>query len=205
MRIEFLDALKAHEASFGVELSASALEGLADFYELIQQHNPLLHLVAPCTPKDFAVRHVLESLTLLEVLPRNARFADVGTGAGLPSIPCLILRDDLIGFLIESKAKKIGFLKEVVAECGFCERASLIHRQFSESPRPDVSYVTCRALDRFAQNLPRLMKWSGDGTLLLFGGPSLQEQLITLGVKFTQKLMPMSEQRYLFVATHNEK
>lgn len=198
-RARLVAALREHQAAFGVKLSDDQAARLADYYDLVQDHNPTLHLVAPCSPEEFAVRHVLESLTLLEFLPAHSRFADVGAGAGLPSVPCLIVRRDLRTFLIESKAKKIGFLQSILTKFGLIERATLIHSQFAETPRPDVSHVTCRALDRFAQNLPRLLKWSGGRTLLFFGGPSLREQFIGLGVGITEKLLPMSQRRYLFV------
>lgn len=200
MRGEFISAIRSNQVAFGLELPDERLERLADYYELVQQHNPILHLVAPCSADEFAVRHVLESLTLLEFLPEKARFADVGAGAGLPSIPCLIALDDLRAALIESKEKKVGFLQKVLANCQLLERADIINRQFAEIQKPDVSYVTCRALDRFTQNLPRLLKWSGDCTLLFFGGPSLREALTKNGVRFVEKLMPMSEQRFLFIS-----
>lgn len=197
----FVTALREHRDGFGLDVSDQQVSRVADYYDLVRVHNPILHLVGPATPAEFAIRHVLESLTLLEFLPVNARFADVGTGAGLPSVPCLIVRPDLKGFLIESKAKKVSFLREVAEKCELAERVTLIDRQFAETPRPVVGFVTCRALDRFAQNLPRLVKWSGDATLLFFGGPSLRDQLSDLGVKFIERLMPMSEQRYLFIST----
>jgi 16S rRNA (guanine527-N7)-methyltransferase len=105
------------------------------------------------------VRHILESLTLLEFLPRNAKFADVGTGAGLPSIPCLIAREDLRGVLIESKLKKAVFLEEVLSKCALQKRTTIINRQFEEISKPFVSFVTCRALDKFTQKLPKLLRW----------------------------------------------
>ena len=166
MREEFISAIRTNQKAFDLELSDKKIGALADYFELIQQDNPILHLVAPCSPEEFAVRHVLESLTLLEFLPRYSRFADVGTGAGLPSIPCLIVRDDLRAVLIESKEKKVGFLQKVLGDSQLEERGKIIHRQFAEAKRPDVSYVTCRALDRFVQNLPRLLRWAGDFTLL---------------------------------------
>src|SRR5436190_12664325 len=114
MRSEFIAALTANQGAFGIELPQPALERLADHYDLVQEHNPLLHLVAPCSAEEFAVRHILESLSLLEHLPQKAKFADVGAGAGLPSIPCLLVRDDLRGVLIESKEKKAKFLGQAV-------------------------------------------------------------------------------------------
>jgi len=199
VRDEFTSAIRSNQAAFALDLSADVIERLADYYGQIQQHNPLLHLVGPCSPAEFATRHILESLTLLEFLPVDARFADVGAGAGLPSIPCLIARKDLSAVLIESKEKKAGFLRTVLAECQLEERASIINRQFSEIKRPDVSYVTCRALDRFAQKLPQLLKWSGDCNLLLFGGPVLRNALQQYGRSSKEKLMPLSERRFLFI------
>jgi len=200
VRSEFIEALRANEPSFGLDLEEAVIGRLTDHFELVMEHNPLLHLVGPASAREFAVRHVLESLTMLEFLPEGARFADVGTGAGFPAIPCLIARDDLIGLLIESKEKKAEFLKVAVDRLGIGDRTVVINRQYSETPHPDVSYVSCRALDRFTQHIPKLLKWTGNGTLLFFGGPALREEMQRLGLSVEEKLMPLSEQRYLFVA-----
>jgi 16S rRNA (guanine527-N7)-methyltransferase len=196
----FINALKINQQSFNVSLSTEKIKELAVYYELVQEHNQFLHLVAPCSPEEFVVRHILESLTLLEFLPKNAKFADVCAGAGLPSIPCLILREDLHGILIESKLKKADFLQEVLAICKLNSRAEILNRQFEELERGDVCYVLCRALDKFTQKLSKLLKWSGNCTLLFFGGNALREELKKYGVKFEEKLMPLSEQRFLFVS-----
>ena len=200
MREELINSIKSNQAAFKLELSDETVARLADYYEIVQAHNPLLHLVGPCSPAEFATRHILESLTLLEFLPLNARFADVGAGAGLPSIPCLIVREDLSAVLIESKEKKATFLRTAAAELGLNSRTKVINKQFSEVTRPHVSHVTCRALDKFAQKLPQLLKWSGDRELLFFGGPSLREEMTKHGLRTRERLMPLSDQRFLFVS-----
>lgn len=197
---QFIGAFEANQEIFGVSLSTGKIFNLVRYYELVERHNALLHLVAPAPPETFAVRHVLESLALLEFLPKNATFADVGTGAGLPAIPCLIARPDLRGVLIESKLKKAKFLEEVLAECKLKNRAEIFNRQFEELPKPDVSYVCCRALNKFTLKLPKLLKWSAGCTLLFYGGNALRDELKKHGVKFREKLMPLSEQRFLFVS-----
>lgn len=197
-REQFIAAVHSHQAAFGLDLADAVVERFADHFELVMEHNPLLHLTGPCAPEEFAVRHVLESLTMLEFLPAGARFADIGSGAGFPAIPCLIVREDLRAVLIESKAKKAGFLQTAIAAFELGECASVVNKQFSETPRPNVSHVACRALDRFAQHLPRLVKWSGDRTLLIFAGPTLRNEMKRLGLKIEERLMPLSEQRYLF-------
>lgn len=199
MRNDFIETVKKHQNAFDLNLSKEKILALAGYYELVQKYNPILHLVAPCSPEEFVTRHVLESLTLLEFLPENAKFADVGAGAGLPAIPCLVSREDLRGVLIESKLKKAKFLEEVLAKLNLESRAEIFNRQFEEIQKPDVSYVSCRALDKFTQKLALLLKWSGESNLLFFGGNALRGELQKNNVEFKQKLMPMSEQRFLFI------
>jgi 16S rRNA (guanine(527)-N(7))-methyltransferase RsmG len=200
MSNEFTEAVKNHQTTFGLDLSDEKISRLNDYYELIQQHNELLHLVAPCSATEFATRHILESLTMLEFLPRKAKFADLGTGAGLPAIPCLIVRDDLRAILIESKAKKTDFLQTVLAKCKLERRAKIINKQFEEAVNIDCQYVSCRAIDKFSEKLPRILKWSQNRILLFFGGRNLREALRKNRVRFKEKLMPLSEQRFLFVS-----
>jgi 16S rRNA (guanine527-N7)-methyltransferase len=198
MRDEFAEAVESNQSAYNVRLSLEIIDKLAGYYELIQEHNPLLHLVAPCSPEEFATRHILESLTLLEYLPQNARFADVGAGAGLPSIPCLIARDDLSAVLIESKEKKAKYLEIAVEKLGLSHRVKIENRQFEEVKPEGFSYVTCRALDKFTEKLPKLLKWSGKRKLLLFAGDGLRPEIEKAGRAYKERLMPLSEKRYLF-------
>jgi 16S rRNA (guanine527-N7)-methyltransferase len=200
MRIEFIESIKRRQNAFDLDLPEEKINVLADYYEAVIKHNALLHLVAPSSAEEFAVRHILESLTLLTLLPENAKFADVGAGAGLPSIPCLIAREDLSAVLIESKPKKVNFLEEAAVILNISNRVRIINKQFEEAEKNVFSFVTCRALDKFTDKLPKILKWSGNATLLFFGGNNLAEALKKNKVKFRQILMPMSEQRFLFVS-----
>lgn len=204
MREEFINAIKSSQNAFRVELSDETIARLADYYELVQEHNPILHLVGPCSPEEFATRHILESLTLLKHLPNDASFADIGAGAGLPSIPCLIAREDLRAVLIESKEKKSAFLVTAIQALKIEERAGIVTRQFSEIKKPDeVQFVTCRALDKFTEKVRQLLKWSGKSTLLFFAGPTLAYEMRKAGVKFKEERMPGSERRFLFIGKHS--
>lgn len=197
---QFIRAFEINQEAFGISLSTEKIFHLVKYYELVQRHNDTLHLVAPANAETFVVRHILESIYAEKFLPKNARFADIGTGAGLPAVPLLIARKDARGFLIESKLKKANFLHEALAECKLKDRAEILNNQFEELPKPDVSFVLCRALDKFTQKLPKILKWSGDCDFLFFGGNALRGELEKTGAKFEEKLLPLSEQRFLFVS-----
>jgi len=199
MRDDLASAIEKHRSAFAISLNNAQIGRLADYYEFVQEHNPLLHLVAPCSAEEFATRHILESLTLIEFLPQSTRFADVGAGAGLPSIPCLLVREDLSADLIESKIKKSAFLEAAIEKLELTVRASVRNRQFEETRPGEASVITCRALDKFSEKLPRLIKWSKGRPLLLFAGPDLRAEIEKFRTIDREQLMPLSERRYLFV------
>ena len=198
---QFKRALVLNSAEFGVVLQSEQIERLIAYYELLLKWNPKLHLVAPCSPEEFAVRHILESLTLLKHLPTNARVADVGTGAGLPIIPCLMVRDDLQGFLIESSQRKAAFLKEASRPIKPPDRAQSIVARFEDLSPPNVAFITCRAVDKFSELLPELVDWAPKNAVyLLFAGESLLEKIRQIFQVSSVELIPQSEKRFLVTA-----
>jgi 16S rRNA (guanine527-N7)-methyltransferase len=194
----FEEALKANQSVFEIDVAPEALARLSAYYDLLTRWNARLHLVAPCSPEEFATRHVLESLMLLKHLPAGAKIADIGSGAGLPIIPCLIARPDLHATLIESSQKKSVFLREALKHLDL--DSTVIPRPFEDLQPPDVSFVSCRALDQFIEKLPAIIDWAPPGSsLLLFGGETLREQLNKSKTRHQEFRIPLSERRFLFV------
>ncbi|HXD30075.1 MAG TPA: 16S rRNA (guanine(527)-N(7))-methyltransferase RsmG [Pyrinomonadaceae bacterium] len=197
---QFREALTAHAEDYHVALTEAAISQLSNYYALLITWNPRLHLVAPCSPAEFATRHVLESLMLLPHLANNDFVADIGTGGGLPIIPNLILRSDLRGLLIESSHKKSVFLREVLRTIGASERTQIISERFQDVPAQNVNAVTCRALDQFLQIFDRLLEWApANSKLLLFGGEGLKSQIEKACLEYSAVKLPHAERRFLFV------
>jgi len=198
MNREFSNAVIKNQPSFGLSLNERQISSLSNYYDLVMKDNDLLHLVGPSSVEEFVIRHILESLYALYSMPENADFADIGSGAGLPGIPCLIVRDGLTGLLVDSKLKKAKFLKETILKLGLEKRAKVFDKQFEETKTTANSYVMCRALDKFTKKLPRLLRWSKKSKLLLFSGHKMREELDKQEINFNEKLIPMSERRFLF-------
>lgn len=201
---EFIAALKAHAAGYRVQLSAQVVARLCDYYELVSAWNTPLHLVAPCSPAEFATRHVLESLLAIAYIPEGAHVIDVGSGAGLPIIPCLIARRGLHATLFESSTKKAIFLREALQRTHTRNATTVIAERFERSAAPRADFVTCRALNRFTEIFPKLVAWSPHGsTLLLFGGHTLQDQIKKAALAYEAVHIPESERRFLFIVTRS--
>jgi 16S rRNA (guanine527-N7)-methyltransferase len=204
--LEFTNALEQHAARFGIELNAHDVLRLGDYYRHLVAWNARLHLVAPCSPTEFATRHVLESLLAISHLPDSARVADVGSGAGLPIIPCLIVRPDLDATLVEASPKKAIFLREALRLADAHERSQVIAERFEKTVAPNVDFITCRALDRFEEMFERLVAWSTpQSRLLLYGGHNIREQIERNALAYTSVHIPESEQRSLFIVEHRRK
>ena len=205
-RDEFDKALAAHSAAYGAALGEGERARLGEYFEMVSAWNVRLHLVAPCPPAEFATRHVLESLLALPFIRQGAAVVDVGSGAGLPAIPCLVARADIRAVLVESSRKKAVFLREALARLGRAESARVVAERFENVEPPAADCLTCRALERFAAVLPHLLAWAARvPTLLLFGGEGIRERLEVAGLSFEAVHVPESERRFLFVVRRNKR
>lgn len=201
---EFTRALREQMPHFGWQLNAKAITRLREYYELVLAWNARLHLVAPCSPEEFAQRHVLESLIAAKLMSEESYFIDVGSGAGLPAIPCLIVRPDLRATLVESSQKKSIFLREALRWVGAHERAKVIAERFEKIAAPRADYVTCRAIEHFTEIFRQLLDWSpNESTLLFFGSENLQTEIEKSALKYRAFHLPETERRFLFVILRN--
>ncbi|MEW6031896.1 MAG: 16S rRNA (guanine(527)-N(7))-methyltransferase RsmG [Bacillota bacterium] len=109
----------------GLPLDARQLLLLERFRRLVLEENRVQNLTSITGPYDFAVRHVLDSLTCLVtgLLEGEARLADLGSGAGFPGVPLKIARPALDVTLVDSSRKRAAFLSTLVSALGLdrCE------------------------------------------------------------------------------------
>lgn len=117
---EWVDRLRAGAAQCGVELDAEAVGRFETYTALLLEWNGRMNLTAITEPEEIAVKHYVDSLSLLRPakLPKNARVADVGSGAGFPGVPLAIARPDLRVVCLDSLNKRILFLQELCRRLG---------------------------------------------------------------------------------------
>lgn len=116
------DQLQEGLAALGLELSAATQSMLLAYVALLKKWNATYNLTAIRDEKDMVTQHLLDSLSLLPALEKSAlagrRWADVGSGAGLPGIPLAIARPDFDMTLVEAVEKKSAFQRQAKIELG---------------------------------------------------------------------------------------
>ena len=103
-------------------------------YALLTEYNERFNLTAITQREEVFHKHFLDSLAGEGLFPEHASAAEVGSGAGFPSLPLKLVRDDLSLTLIESTGKKCEFLKTVVRELGL-RQVNVIHARAEELSR----------------------------------------------------------------------
>lgn len=102
-----------------VLLRGEKAEKLALFKALLLEYNQKYNLTSITEEKDIFYKHFLDSAAGVFLFPQGAKVAEVGSGAGFPSVVLKILREDLSFTLFESVGKKCDFLRVVVDNLGF--------------------------------------------------------------------------------------
>lgn len=94
----------------------------SEFYEILSECNAKFNLTAVTEERDVFYKHFLDSVAGESLIPQGTLVAEVGSGAGFPSIPLMLLRNDLHFVLFESTGKKCEFLKTAVWRLGLGAR-----------------------------------------------------------------------------------
>lgn len=118
--------------NFKIELSDEQLNQLESYYKLLVSWNERMNLTAITEPKDVAIKHFADSLSVLSFVdvPNGASVIDVGTGAGFPGLVLKIARPDIKLTLLDSLKKRLTFLEDVLNNLGL--DAQLIHSRAEE-------------------------------------------------------------------------
>ncbi len=173
--------------SVAMDVGTAARTVFGDRYLTAERYAQLLAesgvergLIGPREAGRLWERHLLNSAVLSELVPPGCRVLDVGSGAGLPGIPLAFARPDLQVVLLEPMARRVAWLREVVAEL---DLPVSVHRGRAEDPRVreelgDNGVVTARAV----APLRRLARWclplvAPGGRLLAIKGASAEQEV----------------------------
>ena len=146
--MEFKELVK----NLDLSLSDTMLLKYENYYNKLVEVNKYMNLTAIVEHDEVYIKHFYDSLSLNLAVKdfKNIKLCDVGAGAGFPSVPLAIARNDINVTIIDSLNKRINFLNELVKEISI-NNVKAIHSRaedFAELNRESFDVVTARAVAR---------------------------------------------------------
>jgi 16S rRNA (guanine527-N7)-methyltransferase len=187
------DLLLSGAGELGITLAGAQVAQLDAFAEELKRWNKKINLTAITDDEGIAIKHLVDSLSLLKVVHGPGRLLDIGSGGGFPCIPVKIVQPGLDIVSVDAVVKKISFQKQAVRLLkleGFDAihvRAETLAQDFAES----FDWVVSRAfsdIPTFVEMaLPVLKR---EGRIVAMKGKNAAEEIVAaekaladLGVK----------------------
>lgn len=148
---EVSDVLKKYASDCNLKFDDVSLEKFELYSNFLLEWNKKINLTAITEPRKIAIKHFLDSLSMLKYvdLPKEARVIDVGTGAGFPGVPLKILKPDIELTLVDSLNKRVVFLNSLLEKLEL--KSEVIHNRAESLAalpeyRESFDIVTSRAV-----------------------------------------------------------
>lgn len=136
---------------FNIEIDDNAFARLDTFAQMLIETNKSFNLTAIKEPDDVTIKHFADCLAIFKYveIPENAKIIDVGTGAGFPGLVLKLARPDIEMTFLDSTKKKLGFIENVLNECGV--KGETLHMRAEEAAqlskyREQFDFATARAV-----------------------------------------------------------
>ncbi len=159
----------------------------------LKKWNRVYSLTALKTNEDIIIKHFLDSILYLKIIPPKAfKVADAGTGAGFPGIPIKIIKPELDMTLIESSRKKSVFLRHIIRILKLNgisvlnNRIESLGKCYEKTYDVIVSRATFKIRDFLKKACPYIKE---DGWLVLSKGPKVSEETNFLDEVHRQSVM----------------
>jgi len=173
----FRDAFLGRLARTSARVDDEQLQQLARYYSLLRRWNRAINLTA--LPVDGYDDRALDRLLIEPVVAAAAvssdriHWSDLGSGGGSPAIPLKIMRPAATLTMVESRSRKVAFLREVARELTLQQVIARDERIEALGERDEVAgsmdLVTVRAVRPEVQLFDvchRLLR--AEGRLLMF-------------------------------------
>ena len=134
----------------GALLNLEKSEKFLALTERLLTENEKYNLTAITEPSKIILNHYADCATLANLLPKGAKIIDVGCGAGFPTLPLAIVREDVEIFAIDSTAKRINYVETTAELLGLSNVKCAVMRAEDGAKLPELresfDFATARAV-----------------------------------------------------------
>lgn len=136
-------------AAAKISITAEMADKLVRLCDFMVEYNENVNLTSITEFEEVVDKHFVDSVLpfFMVEIPEGSSFIDVGTGAGFPALPLLIVRPDLKGTLCDSLNKRCFYLEKACELVGI--HAEIIHARSEElgrKRRECFDFSTARAV-----------------------------------------------------------
>jgi 16S rRNA (guanine527-N7)-methyltransferase len=150
----------------------------AEHLRLIEEANRQFNLTRIVSPREAAVKHVLDSVMPWTLFRGARRVLDAGTGAGFPGIPLALVLPGVRFTLSESIQKKARFVEQAFQALGLGNitvSSKRAEELLSEKP---VDTITLRAVAPLIRAIPLFARAiQGGARVLAYKGPDIDKEM----------------------------
>ncbi len=175
-------------ARLGFSLSAQQQQRLWRHLRLLVKCNRALNLTALHNLDDMVTRHLLDSLTIARFV-RGESVLDIGSGGGFPGLPLAIVQPHLQVTLLDSRGKRVEFLRYACAALKLDNVRVVAERVENYRSAQKFDTLTTRAFASVADTLAlsAALHHPG-GRLLAMKGRLPKAEIARLGVALRARL-----------------
>ena len=198
---QLIEHIASGVRSLGQELAEESIEKFARLLCDLERWNARINLTAIREPREMISGHLLDSLAIRPLI-HGKSLIDIGTGAGFPGLPIAITEPGLTVELLDSNARKIGFVQHVIGELDISNATAVRSRAENYAPGKRFDTVIARAL----ASIPRLIELGGHlvaekGVMLALKGrypvDELEEMPDAWDYEVTEVTVPELEARHV--------
>ncbi len=147
MKEFFLEGLE----KLGVVLEEETTDKLMAYAEILYEYNSHTNLTAIRDKEDMIEKHFLDTIIIhKELVIREGKGIDIGTGAGFPGMAIAICNPNLHMTLMDSVGKKTKFLELVKEKLGLTNVTVVNSRaeEYVKTHREEFDLGLCRGVNR---------------------------------------------------------
>ncbi len=118
--------------------------------ERMLEENEKYNLTAITEPKKIILNHYADCATLASRIKKGATIIDVGCGAGFPTLPLALIREDIKILAMDSTEKRVNYVRETAEMLGLKNVTAVTMRAEDGAKLPEYreqfDYATARAV-----------------------------------------------------------
>ena len=179
---KYFDLLKRYHT----EISPEKLKIYKSLYDIYNEKNKKVNLISRKDFENFYLHHIIHSLSItkFELIKKENKIIDLGTGGGLPGIPLAIYYNNKKFILVDSIRKKISAVDEIIKELNVKNISTINNRVENLNINADI--IICRSVS----SIENIIKWTKgilnkEGKLILLKGGNVNKELKNISSSFT--------------------